>query len=150
MSISKELGAKIKMLRRASNLMQEDVARFLGIGKSSVSEWESGKRTPGIDQISDLATILNTSPGYLMGWEAPSLPDVELRMLKYDVAHRSISALNLAWTYDQLDEWGKKLLLTTAEMLKEKHHYLKKDNKDLPEVTAARNVITPDGDEEAN
>lgn len=55
----------------------------IGIGKSSISEWESGKRSLAIGAITDIADVLDTSPSHLMGWTddpaegiAPDAPDI--------------------------------------------------------------------------
>ena len=64
------MARKIKELRRERNLTLEQVAKVVGVGKSTVRKWETGmianmKR----DKISALAKALGTTPAYLMGWE---------------------------------------------------------------------------------
>lgn len=51
---------------------QAELGEAIGIGKSSISEWESGKRSPDIDKVKDIAKVLNVTPAYLMGWDEPS------------------------------------------------------------------------------
>lgn len=65
-----EMARKIKELRQAKGLTLEQVAKVVGVGKSTVRKWETGmianmKR----DKIADLAKALGTTPAYLMGWE---------------------------------------------------------------------------------
>lgn len=64
------MGEKIYNLRKAKGLTLEELGNLVGVGKSTVRKWEKGmianmKR----DKISKLASALNVSPAYLMGWE---------------------------------------------------------------------------------
>ena len=65
-----DLSRKIKQLRLERNMTLEQVARKVGVGKSTVRKWETGmianmKR----DKIESLAKALGTTPAYLMGWK---------------------------------------------------------------------------------
>lgn len=65
-----EFNEKIKELRLLQNMTLEDVAKIVGVGKSTVRKWETGDiANVRRDKISKLAIALNTSPSYLMGWE---------------------------------------------------------------------------------
>ena len=64
-----DMAHKIKELRKARNMTLEDVAKIVGVGKSTVRKWETGlienmKR----DKIAALARALGTTPASLMGW----------------------------------------------------------------------------------
>jgi transcriptional regulator with XRE-family HTH domain len=64
------MARRIKELRQERGLTLEQVAVAVGVGRSTVRKWETGmianmKR----DKIADLAKVLGTTPGYLMGWE---------------------------------------------------------------------------------
>ena len=67
-----DIGSKIKAARKAAHMGQAELGEAIGIGKSSISEWESGKRSPDIDKVKDIAKVLNVTPAYLMGWDEPS------------------------------------------------------------------------------
>jgi len=64
------INEKIKARREELGLSLEDVAKALGINKSTVLRYESEqiKKMP-IDIIEPLAHALKCSPEYLMGWE---------------------------------------------------------------------------------
>ena len=70
------MGKRIRELRLSNQLTLEQVAQYVGVGKSTVRKWETGmianmKR----DKIASLAAVLKTTPAYLMGWdENTSLP----------------------------------------------------------------------------
>lgn len=84
-----ELSIKLYNLRKKHNLTLEEVAKVVGVGKSTVKKWETGmianmKR----DKIALLAQALHTTPAYLMGWEdnnvtpSPSLSATETALLE--------------------------------------------------------------------
>ena len=67
---SENMARRIKELRQEQGLTLEQVAKVVGVGKSTVRKWETGmianmKR----DKIADLAKALHTTPAYLMGWD---------------------------------------------------------------------------------
>lgn len=69
------IGDRIKAARKSAHMGQAELGAAIGIGKSSISEWESGKRSPDIDKVHDIAKALGVTPAYLMGWdESPALP----------------------------------------------------------------------------
>ena len=70
-----DIGSKIKAARKAAHIGQAELGEAIGIGKSSISEWESGKRSPDIDKVKDIAKVLNVTPTYLMGWKEEDVPD---------------------------------------------------------------------------
>lgn len=70
-----DIGSKIKAARKAAHMGQAELGEAIGIGKSSISEWESGKRSPDIDKVKDIAKVLNVTPTYLMGWKEEDAPD---------------------------------------------------------------------------
>lgn len=73
---SKDMSTKIKELRQERGLTLEQVAKVVGVGKSTVRKWETGmianmKR----DKIASLAKALGTTPAYLMGWKEKTPPE---------------------------------------------------------------------------
>ena len=77
---------KIKELRKERDMNLEDVAKIVGVGKSTVRKWETGMiENMKRDKIAALAKALGTSPAYLMGWEEDdkkndTISDVVVRM----------------------------------------------------------------------
>lgn len=65
----KNVGNRIRECRLAANMTQEEVAKHLGIGKQAVYKYEIGAVTNiPLENIHIMATLFNTSPGYLAGW----------------------------------------------------------------------------------
>ncbi len=60
------IAEKIKSLRMKQNLTQSDVAKKLGITRSSVNAWEMGISIPSTQYIVELALLFNVSSDYLL------------------------------------------------------------------------------------
>ena len=70
--MSDQMAERIKELRAKRNLTLEDVAKRVGVGKSTVRKWETGMiANMRRDKIASLADALGTTPEYLMGWTEP-------------------------------------------------------------------------------
>ena len=64
------IGEKIKQRRLELHMSLEDVARQIGVAKSTVYRYETeATRSVGLDKVDAQAKALQVSPGYLMGWE---------------------------------------------------------------------------------
>lgn len=80
------IGERIKRLREQQGLTQEELAKKLGYkSKSSVAHIENGRDIPR-SMVAKLATVLDSTPAYLMGWEeqAKKADDLSELMQKYD------------------------------------------------------------------
>lgn len=54
----KQVGSRIKQLRKEKGLSQEDLANLVGLKVGTISKYEQGERTPGISQLVPLAEAL--------------------------------------------------------------------------------------------
>ncbi|MBO4216348.1 MAG: helix-turn-helix transcriptional regulator [Clostridia bacterium] len=64
-----ELSDKLLALRKQKGLTLEEVAKYVGVGRSTVKKWESGAiRNMRRDKISKLAECLGVTPAYLTEW----------------------------------------------------------------------------------
>ena len=72
-----EMNQRIKERRLALNMTQEELAHKLGMQKSAIAKYESG-RVENIKRsvLAKMAELLECSPAYLMGWddEEPQIP----------------------------------------------------------------------------
>jgi CheY-like chemotaxis protein/DNA-binding XRE family transcriptional regulator len=60
-------GDSIKKIREESGFSQEDLARKLNVAQSTIGMWESGKRTPKLDELNRLARVLKITVNRLIG-----------------------------------------------------------------------------------
>ncbi|GBF33572.1 HTH-type transcriptional regulator xre [Desulfocucumis palustris] len=60
-------GKRLRELREEKGLRQEDIGKYLHIGKSAVSQWENGIRMPDSYTINKLADYFNVTVDYLIG-----------------------------------------------------------------------------------
>lgn len=66
------LSSKIKLLREKQNLTQSDLARKLGLTRSSINAWEMGLSVPSTSYIVELSKLFNVSSDYLLGLDETS------------------------------------------------------------------------------
>lgn len=66
------LSSKIKMLREKQKLTQSDLARKLGLTRSSINAWEMGLSVPSTNYIVELARLFDVSSDYLLGLDETS------------------------------------------------------------------------------
>ena len=59
----------LKELRHQKNLSQQQLANKLQVDRSSIAKWESGKRIPDINTISQLAEFFEVNVSELIGTE---------------------------------------------------------------------------------
>ncbi len=63
------IGAIIKEKRQKKDLMQEQLAEYLNVSVSAVSQWESGKTTPDFSMLIPLANFFDVTLDELLGRE---------------------------------------------------------------------------------
>ena len=62
-----DVGKRIKYLRKAANLTQEQLAQGIGVKRSVISKYENGTIEPSFTQVKRIADFLNVSWYKLMG-----------------------------------------------------------------------------------
>lgn len=63
-NLSEDLGKKIKTLRKTRGLSQEDLAFKLNLQRSTISNYEIGRRTPHLKELEKIAAILGVGLDY--------------------------------------------------------------------------------------
>lgn len=66
--------------RKEKNITQEELARYIGVSKASVSKWETGASYPDIAFLPQLATYFDISIDELMDYQ-PQMTKEEIRTL---------------------------------------------------------------------
>ena len=70
------IAEKIKLLREKRNMTQTDVAKELGITRSSVNAWEMGISVPSTQYVIELARLFGVSTDYLLGLNSTATVNV--------------------------------------------------------------------------
>ncbi len=63
---------RIKDLREAKGLTQEQLAQLLGVTQGTIAHWESGARTPTLMNMVKIADVLGVSLDEVLGRTAAS------------------------------------------------------------------------------
>ena len=85
------LPEKLKDLRSQFHLSQREVAKILGVSPSIISGYETGERTPSVENILALSLLYRCSTDYLLGREKRIQP-VPLDVS--GLSHRQIQLLS--------------------------------------------------------
>ncbi len=60
------VGARIKALRKSSNMSQAHLAEKIGCDSPLIGRYERGINLPSIEQLIRIATVFNVAPGELL------------------------------------------------------------------------------------
>lgn len=60
-------GERLKQLRLSAGMTQSELGRYLGIGKTAISNYETGASYPDMLKLIDIATLFHISMDYLLG-----------------------------------------------------------------------------------
>lgn len=60
-------GDRLRKLRKAKHLTQEELGDMIGVKKSTICCYEKGTRTPSIENIIDLIHVFGIDADYLLG-----------------------------------------------------------------------------------
>ena len=88
---------RIKNLREQQNKTQSELAKQLGITRSSVNAWEMGISVPSTQYIVELANIFHVSTDYLLGVNTTAtinvagLSDKDIELLNTIISHLKAS-----------------------------------------------------------
>jgi len=64
-----KLGEKIRTLRKARKLTQEQLAEYMNVSSQAVSKWETGASSPDIEMLPRLAAFFHTTPDELLDFD---------------------------------------------------------------------------------
>ena len=62
-----EFSVRMKELRKNHGLTQKDAAKALGIGQTTIANYENGTRVPDLMKVSEIADLYKVSVDYLIG-----------------------------------------------------------------------------------
>ena len=96
---------KIKELRKARKVTQQDFASRLSVDVKTVSNWERGETTMSAEQLWNCAVALDSDPNTILGWPTDE-------PAAHDPAHDQ-----LLHAYDSLNEEGREVAVNVVSGL---------------------------------
>ena len=108
MQDSQKIGERIRELRKGLGLKQAELGEKLGIGKSTVSDWESGKREFSTSMLRPLAEALGVDMWDIIGYDSVVI-DGQSSPLSRDEQ-------DLVDVYRAVDDHGRKIIRTVADL----------------------------------
>lgn len=106
------MGMKLKALRKEKGLTMDEVAKKIGVARSTVTKWELGYiENMRTDKVSKLAEVYNVSPLYIIGMtdDKHYAPPRKIEL------HGELK--DLVETYEKLNDGMKARLLAYAQGL---------------------------------
>ena len=79
MGKKEEIGTRIRTMRKSRHMTQEDLARSIGQSASSITMYETGRRSPDYETLEALADTFNVPMIAIVG---PEEPDILSRLNK--------------------------------------------------------------------
>ena len=83
------IGEKIRALRRARKLTQEQLAEYLQLSAQAISKWETGLASPDIDMLPRLAVFFHTTPDELLSFDQSRIDEEVQALVRESVPLRS-------------------------------------------------------------
>ena len=68
------VGERIKSLRKANDMTQKEFSELIGVSRSTLAGYETGKIEPSLNVISRMANQFEISPSYFLRGMAVALP----------------------------------------------------------------------------
>lgn len=81
------LADKIKTIREQLGMTQAELARKLGLTRSSINGWEMGLSVPSTQYIVELAKLFRVSTDYLLGMKQGAVLNID------DLTEKEVSVL---------------------------------------------------------
>lgn len=108
MSTPRDIGERIRAIRQERQITQEELANVVGVSRSAVAQWETGRSGQVTGNLSRIAEVLGVGVEFLMHGEGsvPAFPEA--------VTADEIAMLRL---YRECPAEDRQLLLRTARRL---------------------------------
>lgn len=106
---------KLKLVRKESNMTQEEVAQRLGVTRATYSRYELGQREPNVEMLKNISNVFNVSVDFL----------VNTNKYNKDAVLNSTEQ-KLLQIFRDLNVQGQDYIMQTIDMAKDK--YIKSDS----------------------
>lgn len=102
---------RIKELRKIMGINQQSLSAVMGISRSTIAMWETGKSQPDNESLLKLAAYFNVTTDYLLGRDESAKNDHQEK----SAPSISDEAQKIAKQYDNLDSHGKRVVKAVAD-----------------------------------
>lgn len=100
------VGMKLRDARERMGVTQEQVARLLGVKRSEVSYYETGRRPISLGKLARLATLYGYPVDYFLRTDDPDVGEVAVAFRAEDLADEDL----------EIVAWAKGLIADIAEL----------------------------------
>lgn len=84
------MGLKIKMLRQQKNINQAELGKIVGVGKTTISNYETGYSVPDLETLIKLADYFGVTTDYLLG--RSDKPQQNENLISQPISNKHISS----------------------------------------------------------
>lgn len=81
---------RLKYLRRLNDITQQELADYLNVGKTTISNYETGYSTPDVETLNKIADFFNTTIDYLLGRTDQRDPDKPELPIEFDTPEEAM------------------------------------------------------------
>lgn len=115
---------RLQELLQEKNMTQKELSDLTGITPSSISDWLRGKYEAKQDKIDIIATALNVSQAYLMGYDVPKVNHIKM-FAKESNSNQSLTnnQEKIISLLNQLNEEGQEKAITYTQDLVDSGKY---------------------------
>lgn len=108
-----DVGKLLRKKRKEKKLTLDDIAKFVGVGKSTVSKWERGFiKNMKRDKVNSLSTILDIDPLVFIYGTSEDIEMEQISPLEFKT-----EVLNLLQKTTNLSDKEKEMLITNIEFI---------------------------------
>ncbi|HPF83564.1 MAG TPA: helix-turn-helix transcriptional regulator [Bacilli bacterium] len=82
------IGNRVRTARVNKGYSQEELGKLINVSKVSICGYETGNRTPTLNNFMDLVKVLDVEPNYLLGLDVDVICDdakYSIKMAKEDI-----------------------------------------------------------------
>lgn len=87
-TIDAQVGERLRAARLRAVLTQEELARALGVDRSTVAKWESGERAMTVSALMRAAQVLGVAPAAVLEGQRRSAQQQAVQLLASTLEHR--------------------------------------------------------------
>lgn len=125
------LGSRLRDLRLSKDMTQAELGKILGVGKTTISQYETGTRKPDAETLDKLAGFFAVSVDYLLGRTDDPTPPSEAHLTPEEYDRRVVAALSRSDGYGEpLTKEEIEDILKYIQWTREKHRMDKERKSD--------------------